>query len=246
MKLRLTLLLAAVLVTVAACAPSQELRNPGFLQDTSLVNPGEECVAPCWRGITPGSTEWSAAISILEDQTDITNLEIENNEETGELAATFQRRDGVPCCLLYSRTGALVDQMLLQLASGNAVGAVVDNLGEPTYFNGTEVDENQAAAALFYPDRGLVLYAFVEGLNGNLNAESEIFAALYLSSTDMEQVLQTSTLQSYVGFKPFADYLDDEPVLTPQPQETTEGETTEGDAAPAATQEPTAEATTTP
>lgn len=247
MKLRMTLLLAAVLMTVAACAPSQELRNPGFLQDTSLVTPGEECKAPCWRGITPGETEWSAAISIIEDQADITNLEIETNDESGELAATFQRRDGVPCCLLYSRDGIFVDQMLLQLASGNAVGGVIDNLGEPDYFNGTEVDENQAAAALFFPDRGLVLYAFIEGLNGSLSEESEVFAALFLSQTDMEQVLQTSTLQAFAGYKAFADYLDDEPVLTPQPlEDAAESTPAEGEAEPAATEEPTAEATTTP
>lgn len=221
MKLRLTLLLAAVLMTVAACAPSQELRNESFLVDSSLVTENPDCSAPCWRGITPGITEWSRAVTILEDQPDITDVKIESNEESGELAATFQRRDGVPCCLLYSKDGTLVDQMLLQLAPQNTLGQVISNFGEPSYFNGTEVDERQAAAALFYPTRGLVIYAFVEGASGSLSASSEIFAALYLSQTDMDLVIETSTLQAYDGYKAFADYLDDAPAITPAPLDST-------------------------
>lgn len=244
MKIRLTLVLAALLLTVAACAPSQELRNDKFLVDSSLTESDADCSAPCWRGITPGVTEWSAAISILEDQADLADIKVENNSESGEVAVTFQAKDGVPCCLLYSKDGVVVDQMLLQLAPRNTLSAVSAALGEPIYFNGTEVDDKQAAAALFYPERNLVIYAFVEGKTGTLSEASEVFAALYLSESDMEQVIKTSTLQAYAGYKAFSDYLDDEPVVTPEPvvDATTEGET-DGDATPEA--EPTAEATTT-
>ncbi len=219
MKIRLTLLLAAVLMTVAACAPSQELRNEKFLIDGSLTQSDTDCSAPCWRGITPGVTAWSDAISILEDQADLADIKVENNGESGEVAVTFQRKDGVPCCLLYSKDAAIVDQMLLQLAPQNTLGAVITALGDPDYFNGTEVDEKQAAAALFYPDNGLVIYAFVEGKTGDLSATSEVFATLYLAPDDMVQVMQTSTLQAFSGYKAFSDYLDDEPVLTPVPAE---------------------------
>lgn len=253
MKIRLTLLLAALLLTVAACAPSQELRNASFLNDSSLTQSDADCSAPCWRGITPGVTEWSTAISLLEDQTDLADIKVENNSESGEVAVTFQRKDGVPCCLLYSKDGALVDQMLLQLAPQNTLGAVTEAMGEPVYFNGTEVDEKQAAAALFYPDRGLVIYAFVEGKTGSLSATSEVFAALYLSENDMQQVMATSTLQAYNGYKAFSDYLDDEPALTPVPAEdatAVEGEAdTEGDATPeteATTENTTTETEATP
>lgn len=229
MRIRLTLVLTALLLVLAACAPSQELRNDLFLNDNSLTQRDAECAAPCWRGITPGLTEWSAAISILEDQTDLADIKVESNQESGEVAVTFQRKDGVPCCLLYSKDGALVDQMLLQLAPQNTLGAVTAALGEPLYFNGTEVDEKQAAAALFYPERGLVVYAFVEGNTGSLSATSEVFAALYLAESDMRQVMQTSTLQAYDGYKAFSDYLDDTPALTPAPAEGTAVTTEEVD-----------------
>jgi len=219
MKIRLTLLLAAVLMTVAACAPSQELRNEKFLVDDSLVQSDTDCTAPCWRGIIPGVTAWSDAISILEDQVDLADIKVENNGESGEVAVTFQRKDGVPCCLLYSKDAVLVDQMLLQLAPQITLGAVIEALGEPAYFNGTEVDEKQAAAALFYPDRGLVVYSFVAGKTGDVSAVSEVFATLYLAPKDMVQVMQTSTLQAFSGYKAFSDYLDDEPALTPIPVE---------------------------
>lgn len=244
MKIRLTFLLAAVLLVVAACAPSQELRNEQYLIDDSLTQSGTDCDAPCWRGITPGETAWSSAITILEDQEDITDVRVESNEESGELALTFQRRDGIPCCLLYSTDGQVVNQMLLQLAPTNTLGQVIDALGEPAYFNGTEVDEAQAAAALFYPDLGLVVYAFVPGTEGELTADSEVFAALYLATDDMAEVIGTSTLQAFDGYKPFNDYLSDAPVLTPIPEGEAPADDTAEEAAPAETEEePEAEVT---
>lgn len=244
MKIRLTFLLAAVLLVVAACAPSQELRNEQYLIDDSLTQSGTDCDAPCWRGITPGETAWSSAITILEDQEDITDVRVESNEESGELALTFQRRDGIPCCLLYSTDGQVVNQMLLQLAPTNTLGQVIDALGEPAYFNGTEVDEAQAAAALFYPDLGLVVYAFVPGTEGELTADSEVFAALYLATDDMAEVIGTSTLQAFDGYKPFNDYLSDAPVLTPIPEGEAPADETDAEATPVETEEePEAEAT---
>ena len=163
MKLRVLLVLLVVMVAAAACAAPPELRNPSFLEDSSLVD-NEPCAAPCWRGITPGETTWRDALTILEDDATLSDLKTETNEETGEIAATFQRADGVPCCLVYTSDGEVVDQMLLQLAPENSLGDVIENLGEPEYFSGTEVSPEQAAAALFYPAKQLVVYAFVEGV----------------------------------------------------------------------------------
>lgn len=193
----------------------QSLLNEKFLIDETIFTTNENCSLPCWRGIRVGVTEWSTAIAILEDESDLSDINVELNSESGEGAITFQRVDGVPCCLLYSEDVQVVDQILLQLSPIHTLETIIEFLGEPTYFNGTEVDETQAAAALFYPERNSVIYVFVEGEQGDLMPTSEIFAVLLLSSDDMQQVLNTSTLQAYDGYKSFADYMDDEPVLTP-------------------------------
>src|SRR5690606_1401909 len=206
MKLRVLLVLLVVMVAVAACAAPPELRNPSFLRDSSLVD-NEPCAAPCWRGITPGETTWRDALTILVDDATLSDVKTETNEETGEIAATFQRADGVPCCLVYSSSGDVVDQMLLQLAPDNTLGDVIENLGEPEYFSGTEVSPEQAAAALFYPAHNLVVYAFVAGVaEGSITAESEVFAALYLTEEDMAEVPQTSNLHDWLGYDTYAAY----------------------------------------
>lgn len=222
MKLRILLLLLFVVVVAAACAAPPELRNPQFLIDDSLVD-NEPCSAPCWNGITPGVTDWGDALTILEDTDGIVDLKTETNDETGEIAATFQRDGGVPCCLVYSRNGEIVDQMLLQLAPENTLADVIDNLGEPVYFSGTEVSPEQAAAALFYPERSLVVYAFVAGSEaGTVSETSEIFAALYLSAEDMQQVIETSELHDWLGYDSFQAYVERPFNVTPIP--TVEGD----------------------
>lgn len=226
MKLRVLLVLLVVVVAATACAAPPELRNPSFLNDSSLVD-NTPCEAPCWRGITPGVTDWGDALTILEGDGTLADLKVEANEETGEIAATFQRRDGVPCCLVYSRDGDLVDQMLLQLAPNNTLGEVIGNLGEPTYFSGTEVSPEQAAAALFYPEHKLVVYAFVAGIaSGEISASSEVFAALYLSENDMQQVVETSNLYDWLGYDSYAAYTAREYDVTPIPTAVEDGEPT--------------------
>lgn len=195
----------------------QSLRNEGFLIDETLFITDESCSLPCWRGIKPGATVWNEAVAILQDQADLTEIRVEDNTQTGEKAVTFQRVGGIPCCLLYSATGEVIEQILLQLSSTYRLETVIESLGEPLYFNGVEVDETQAVAALFYPARDIVIYAFVAGTEGDLMPESEVFAILILAPSDMQEVLNTSTLQAYDGYKSFADYMDDEPVLTPLP-----------------------------
>lgn len=223
MKLRVLLVLLFVTVVAAACETPPELRNTSFLNDTSLVD-NTPCQAPCWRGITPGVTTWGEALTILEDDATLADVKVESNEETGEIAATFQRRDGVPCCLVYTRNGQVVDQMLLQLAPDKTLGEVIANLGEPAYFSGTEVSPEQAAAALFYPDLDLVVYAFVAGVeSGQVQASSEIFAALYLSDSDMKQVIETSNLYAWEGYSTYASYTGRDFDVTPLP--TVEGGT---------------------
>lgn len=240
MKLRVLLVLLVVMVAAAACAAPPELRNPSFLKDNSLVD-NEPCAAPCWRGITPGETTWRDALTILEDDATLSDVKTETNEETGEIAATFQRADGVPCCLVYTSDGDTVDQMLLQLAPDNTLGEVIENLGEPEYFSGTEVSPEQAAAALFYPDQQLVVYAFVAGVaEGIISEDSEVFAALYLNEADMQEVLQTSNLHDWLGYDTYAAYAARPFNVTPMP--TTEDGTTADEPSEGATEEPTGDA----
>lgn len=197
--------------------PEASLLNDKFLIDETLFSANENCSLPCWRSIRLGVTEWDKAVTILQGQTDLTNIKFKNNDVTGELAVTFQRVGGVPCCLLYSKGDEVVEQILLQLSPIHTLGSVIEAIGEPIYFNGTVVDEDQAAAALFYTTQNTVIYAFIDGEAGDLMAESEISAVLILSPSDMQQVLDTSALQAYDGFKAFRDYMDDEWVLTPVP-----------------------------
>lgn len=247
MKLRLLFIVFALVLVAAACAPPPELRNPGYLQDTSLID-AEPCGAPCWRGIIPGETTWSEARSIIEDDPTLSNIEIRNEEETGEIAATFQRVDGIACCLLYTENGEGVDQMLFQLAPDITLGQIVEVHGEPEYLSLSEVSEDQAAAALYYPEIRSIIYAFVAGKEtGTISADSEIFAVLYVRQSDMDLVVENSSLYLWDGYGSYQDYAGRDFDITPIP--TIEGTATgddEADNGEAETAEPEATATDEP
>lgn len=225
MKIRFLIpVLALMLLLISACAAPPQLINDQFLQDTSLVN-GEPCGSPCWRGITPGETVWGDALNIIEDDRTLTDLRVEDSQETEEIAATFQQSGGIPCCLIYSENGQTVDQLLLQVAPQMTLGQVLETHGDPVYVTPTEVSDDQASAALYYPEQQMVVYAFAAGAaSGQIDANSPIFAVLYVRAADMENIVSNSVLYNWTGFDSYADYASRTPDITPEPTPETEGE----------------------
>jgi hypothetical protein len=223
MKIRLLIpVLVLMVLLVSACAAPPQLINDQFLQDTSLVD-GEPCASPCWRGITPGETAWGDALNIIEDDRTLTDLRVEDSQETDEIAATFQQSGGIPCCLIYSEDGVTVDQLLLQVAPTMTLGEVLDTHGDPEFLTPTVVSDDQASAALYYPEQSMVVYAFAAGAaTGQIDADSPIFAVLYVRPADMENIVNNSVLFNWTGFDSYGDYAARTPDRTPEP--TPEGE----------------------
>ncbi len=251
MKLRLAAILSLILLTtlvIAGCAPQIELLSEQYLQDTSLVS-GEPCGAPCWRNIIPGETRWTDALTRVQDDPTLAEVQEQSNEETSEVAITFQNRDGIPCCLLYSQDGQFVDQILLQVAPQMTIGQAIETLGEPTYVSGTDnenaqgLSPEQASLALYYPEQQTVVYAFVEGKeNGTLTEQSPVFAVLYVRPEDMDEVIAGSALYNWEGYQAYAAYIDGSYDVTPEPTSDVSDETDAGDADNAADNAATEEA----
>jgi hypothetical protein len=206
MKLRFFLPVALALVLlVAACVPPLNLRNDKFLQDDSLLT-NDPCEAPCWRGITPGVTEWSEALTILEDATDINDPQVQTGDDGILVGAQWQPVDGDACCQMISEQGEIVDLIVVWQKPDKTVGDLIEVRGEPTYVIGTPGDETQAIVSLFYPDNALIVIAFVAGANADLNAGSEVVGAYYLTPERMQLILDTSSLFAWDGYQPFSSY----------------------------------------
>lgn len=220
MKLRLLLvaLLGCVALLASACAPEIELLNPSYLQDTSLITQ-DPCAAPCWNGIIPGVTRWGDAVALIQDNPDFQDVNEQQSDETDEIVISFQRKDGVPCCLVYTSDGNTVDQILLQLAPDVTVAQVIEAHGESTYVTGNVVTEDQANLGLYYPELQTVIYAFVAGEQGALSAESPIWAVVYVRESDIEEMIRISPLYLWDGYKTYAEYITGNYDVTPVPTE---------------------------
>jgi hypothetical protein len=184
------------------------LLNDKLLHDTSLIT-GEPCSAPCWRGITPGKTGWREALTILENQSDLILDPVQDAPDSDAIGVQWKEADGELCCLMISEDGETITAISLQLAPDITVGEVFEVHDEPSYALGGEITEDQAIVNLIYPDRPMIVVAFVAGKTGELMESSEVIAVSYLNPTDMQLVIQTSNLHAWEGYQPFSVYTAD-------------------------------------
>ncbi len=194
-----------VLLLTAACSAPPPLRDDTLLHDDSLIT-DQPCAAPCWNNITPGETAWNDALTILEDDTDIENVQTQQDDDSEAIVAEFQGVGGGACCQMFSDNGTAVSLIFLRLAPDITVGELVDAQGEPSYAIGSEFAEDQAIVNLLYPELQTVVYAFTAGVNADLTEDSEIVGVLYMQPSDMELLVQTSNLHGWEGFGPYQTY----------------------------------------
>jgi hypothetical protein len=63
----------------------------------------------------------------------------------------------------------------------------------------------------------MLIYVFVEGENGQISDRSEVVGFAYLTASLMEELLTTSNLHTWDGFKTFNEYMQSDFELTPMP-----------------------------
>ncbi|MBZ0303493.1 MAG: hypothetical protein K8J31_27380 [Anaerolineae bacterium] len=197
--------------------PAPVLRDDTLLKDTSLVT-GDPCAAPCFRGITPGVTNWSEAVTSLEDDGDFRNVQTQNAEDgTNRVQVSWQEGEGgAVCCQMLSEDGETVRLIFLRTAPEMTLGGVIQAHGEPTYVAAQEFTQDQAIISLVYPDIPMVIYAFVSGPEtGALSESSEIIGVLYFVQEDMDLLLKTTELHGWQGYQSYQAYVDSVMEVTP-------------------------------
>jgi len=216
MKHRLILpgVLALVLL-FAACSPPPPLRDDTLLQDTSLVTENSDCALPCWRGITPGVTAWGDALTILEDDTTLENVNVQEAEDSTAKVAEFQQKGGSACCQMFTEDGQFVNVIFLRVAPTSTVGEMIEIHGDPTYLIGSQYSDDQAVMNLIFPELSTVVYAFVPGTQGSLTEDSEIVGILLMKPEDMDLLLKTNDLHAWEGYQSYTDYESGEFEVTP-------------------------------
>lgn len=218
MSSRLLLPLVLVTLFIVGCAPSPELRNDAFLDDTSLIT-GDSCEAPCWRNLIPGETAWGVALDTFDLNEDFTQVDSEGSRRTPVDWVDYTFRDGPKCCRIYSADGEVLDSILLLLAPQFTLGEVIAHSGEPAYMTAQAETSEQASVQLVYPDIPMIVYVFSETItDSELTADNDIIGVAYLSVSAMDSLLQTEDLYNWNGYGVLANVIDGEFDLTPRPE----------------------------
>ena len=201
----------------AACAPATQLVDDNLLRDDGLLG-GVPCAAPCFRGITPGVTSWADALTIIEDDAEFDNIQIQSGEEGSKvMQVTWQQGAEAPgCCQMVTEDGETVALVFLRTAPQHNMADLVEVHGEPAWLTGQEFEEDQAVVNLVYPDLPMIVYAFVAGAaEGALSASSPLVGVLYLEQDAMDLFLQTVELHGWEGYGSYGSYMDGEWEVTP-------------------------------
>ncbi len=184
-------------------APERSLLNDGFLRDSGLIS-GEPCAPPCWQNITPGLTDMSAA---LESVSALEGLNIVQVVDTG---FAFQASASEPCCQIASTDAGLVETILLQLAPETELGEVLDVYGDPTYVTGQPFSDKEAVMMLYYPERFMLLYAVVPGVDGQLTESSPIVSVIYATEALLANAFDATPFDHWKGYLTYSEYMDGE------------------------------------
>lgn len=205
-----------VVLLAVACTARPPLLDDQLLQDTTILS-DDECGAPCWHGITPGETTWAMALDTLGDLPNVLQVEVSTvRRGAGARFATFSSGQGAPCCELFSDDGQIVDRMLLRYAPTMRLGELIDRYGEPAYIGAAPYTNETAVGTLIFPEQGMVVAFYLDGLEAGAVSEETIILGTYLSTTaSVETVIANSQLYVWDGYKPYADYAENPYDLQP-------------------------------
>ena len=111
--------------------------------------------------------------------------------------------NNLPCCQIRSGDGAVVSEILLQMAPKVLLGDVIARYGEPAYVTGLPFSDSEYALVLLYPERGLFLYAFVSGEDAPLETISPIITALLTTPEHLAAITDQTPLDRWQGYLSF-------------------------------------------
>ena len=187
-----------------------------MLQDTSFIT-GDPCGPPCWRNIVPGETTWNEAISIIEGDSTLNDLETNSAEDGPQMVAGWGQEGGDGCCQMYTEDGLTVSFLVLQVAPDVLLGQMIEMYGEPEFLVAETLSDGQGVAHLIYPEIPMVVYAFIEGEQGELTVSSEVVGVGYMTEDLMQLVIDTTEpgLHAWEGYQTYQYYEDGELEVTP-------------------------------
>ena len=185
---------------VAIGPPERTLLNERFLADASLLT-GDPCAPPCWRNIIPGETTLDEALEIVGAIDGLTLM------QQSDQAFQFGRPNGPACCQISADESAAVNAIILQFAPRMTIGEAVEIYGEPLFFRGQPYTDTEAILWFYYPERFSMIQAVVPGEDADLEPNSPLVAAYYLTEMDMSDAVAAGAFSPWKGYVAYQDYV---------------------------------------
>jgi hypothetical protein len=193
----------------------KQLLDDSWLHDDSLVS-NEPCATPCWRGITPGETSWEVAMTLLNEAEDLSEPRIDQSTDSLSIRASWAQGDNETCCQMEAQDGETISLIWLRLAPDMTLGELVETHGEPQYLVGLFYTSDQSYFIILYPEVPMMVFVYVDGVDGALSETSEIFGAQYITADYMAYMTESSYLHAWEGYQSFDYYMDGDFELTPE------------------------------
>jgi protein-disulfide isomerase len=169
-----------------------------------------EIVLSCWNGLIMGETSWEEALELIENNAQFADIQTADDPDTGSsvIGWRFLTSQISDYSQAVSFDGTTIDLVALIELSPFSISEVFDNLGEPTNATVSVGSEEASFAALFYPERGLIVQVYVRQSEGGFNEFSQVIGAQYLSAERMAEILASFVPPAWEGFEAYESYLE--------------------------------------
>jgi hypothetical protein len=206
--------LGILAVFAAACGAPPPLKSDKYLNDTSLVAKDDaSCSTPCFRGIIPGKTTFTDALSKVKADSAFTSVQ---SNDSPPSAGWSVAGSGEACCQMTAADSGVVDALVVKVAPNINLKQVIDKYGQPKYSFPVDYTSDEVAVAIIYPDKGIVAWVSPGDPNSTVDANSKVVIILYFNPADWTtKYLPTGELEAWNGYQPYQTYKNATPVITP-------------------------------
>jgi len=169
-----------------------------------------EIVLGCWNGLIMGETPWEEALEIIQNNAQFANIQTADDPEssTKVIGWRYLLSQITDYSQAVSFEGETVDLIALIELSPFNIGDVIENLGEPTNATVSVGSEEASFAALFYPERAMIVQVYVRQSEGGFNEFSQVIGAQYLTVAQMDEILANFAPPAWEGYEAYEAYLE--------------------------------------
>lgn len=169
----------------------------------------EGCVAPCWRDIVPGESDFTGVVEVIRADRQFYEIGEQDETDGAQLVSWQSINSGIgePSFIISDAEG-VVDVISILEVSTLTLGEVLDVQGQPEYALASRNNNGGAIVYTFFPEKTMIVLSFAV-LEDGLTPEATVIGAQFFSETRFKELLTAAVPANWEGFEALEEYFQE-------------------------------------